>query len=503
MKIFNSDQVREWDAFTIKEQGILPVELMERAANACFEWLLKNNLTQKQIRVFCGKGNNGGDGLALASILMENNIPVTAFILETGKSGSPDFQENLQRLHRLTNDIHFIQPGVAFPDLNENDLIIDALFGTGLNKPLEGMALQLAEFINNTICPVISIDMPSGVFSDKSSKGFTAVSATHTLSFQNFKPAFLFQENDVFIGQLHLLDIGLSTHYENKEVAAFELLDDEIINAIIRPRNRFSHKGNFGHAALVAGSYGMMGAAVLAARACMYAGTGKLTMHIPSCGYEIMQVSVPEAMCKTTGEKHIEITEDLSFYDALGIGPGMGIQKESGALLEKIFAKPVMSLLLDADALNCIAADKRLLALIPHNTIITPHPKEFEKMFGKTNDDFERLQLAIKKAAALHIYIVLKGHHTAIITPHGRVYFNNTGNAGMAKAGMGDVLTGIITGLMAQHYSLPEAAILGVYLHGLAGDIAAGEFSQEAMQASDLINCIGDAWKFYSINFTC
>lgn len=495
MKIFSSGQIKAWDAFSIKEQGILSIDLMERAANACFEWLLKYNVTQKHIHIFCGKGNNGGDGLALARILIENEMSVSVYILESGKTGTPDFQENLQRLHRLTTGIHFIQPVFSFPDFTIKDLVIDALFGTGLNKPLEGLSLQLVEFLNKAVCQVISIDMPSGLFTDKSTKGFTSISATHTLSFQNYKPAFLFPENSLSVGQLHLLNIGLSSNYENAEPAVYELVDIPIIKEIIRPRNKFSHKGNFGHAALVAGSYGMMGAAVLSARSCLCTGTGKLTCCVPSCGYEIIQSTAPEAMCKVSGEKYIESFENMALYDAIGIGPGISLQKETATLLKKIFKEHPASLLLDADALNCLAADKKMLSLIPAGTVITPHPKEFENMFGKAGNDFERLELAVTKATALKIYIVLKGHHTAIITPFGRIYFNDTGNAGMAKAGMGDVLSGIITGLLAQHYLLPEAAILGVYLHGLAGDLAAEKFSQEAMQATDLVNCLGKAWR--------
>lgn len=495
MKVFSSDQIRKWDADTIKEQNILSIELMERAATACYGWLLMHELTQKQFHIFCGKGNNGGDGLALARILMENNIDTYIYVLETGKAGSADFQKNLSRIHGLTAAIHYIQEGFTYPVFKGDAIIIDALFGTGLNKPLEGTALQLAEFLNKTILPVISIDIPSGLFTDKSTKGFTAIAATHTLSFQNYKPAFLFPENDTRIGQVHLLNIGLSTHFENTEPSAWELLDETIISQLIRTRNKFSHKGNFGHAALVAGSYGMMGAALLAAKAALNSGVGKLTVHIPSCGYDIVQATAAEAMCKTYGEKYIDQLEDMSIYEAIGIGPGIGIHRETCNLLKQLFRLNPASLLMDADALNAISLDKELLASIPAGTIITPHPKEFEKLFGAAANDFDRLDMAVKKATEHKIYIVLKGHYTAIVTPHGKVYFNDTGNAGMAKAGMGDVLTGIITGLLAQQYALPEAALLGVWLHGLAGDFAAEKFSMQAMQAGDLINCMSDAWK--------
>ncbi|MEP7165650.1 MAG: NAD(P)H-hydrate dehydratase [Ferruginibacter sp.] len=499
MKIFSSQQIKDWDTYSIREQNITSEALMERAALSCCHWLINNHFTQQPILVFCGKGNNGGDGLALARILIQSNVRVTVYILELGRAGTGDFQLNLQRLQQANGNIHFIQSEHFFPVIEKDQLVIDALFGTGLNKPLDGIALQLVEHLNNAHARVISIDMPSGLFCDKSTLGYAAIHAMHTLSFQAVKLAFLMPENDLFVGEFHILNIGLSRQYEDEETAVHEMIDTAIIRSIIKPRNKFSHKGSFGHAALISGSYGMMGAAVLAAKACMQAGTGKLTCHIPSCGYEIMQSSLPEAMCKVSGDKFITHVGNADEYDAIGIGPGIGQQKESIILVNEILISGNKQLVLDADALNTMAADKKLLEKIPPGIVITPHLKEFERMFGVATNDFERLELAITIASRLNIYIVLKGHYTAIITPLGKVYFNNTGNAGMAKAGMGDVLTGLITGLMSQQYPLPEAAMLGVHLHGLAGDIAFIKYSQQSMQASDLINCIGDAWKTFSM----
>ena len=495
MKIFSSAQIKDWDTYSIREQNITSEALMERAALSCCHWLINNHFTQQPILIFCGKGNNGGDGLAMARILLQTNIRVTIYILELGKAGSDDFQVNLQRLHQAGGNIHFIQAEHFFPVIEKDQLVIDALFGTGLNKPLDGIALQLVEHLNNAHAPVVSIDMPSGIFCDKSTAGYMAIHATHTLSFQAIKLAFLMPENNQFVGEFHILDIGLSRQYEDAEPAVHEIMDTGIIKAIVKTRNKFSHKGTFGHAALIAGSYGMMGAAVLAAKGCTQAGTGKLTCYIPSCGYNIMQVSIPEAMCKVSGDQFITGIGNIELYDAIGIGPGMGLQQESASLLQEIFLSGNKNVVLDADALNVLASDKKLLAAIPPGSVITPHLKEFERMFGVSSNDFERLQLAINAAAQFNIYIVLKGHFTAIITPPGKVYFNNTGNAGMAKAGMGDTLTGMITGLMSQHYPLPEAAMLAVFLHGSAGDIAYAKYSQQSMQASDLANCIGEAWK--------
>ena len=499
MKIFSATQIKEWDSFTIREQQVTSDILMERAANACFQWLVDNGFTKQPIVIFCGKGNNGGDGLALARMLLENNIRVNVHILELGKPGSNDFQLNLQKLHQATANINFIQSEDFFPAIDKDCIVIDALFGTGLNKRLEGIALHLVEHLNNSHAPMVSIDIPSGLFSDKSTKGFTTIHAAYTLSFQSIKLAFLMPENELAVGEFHILKIGLSNQYEEQESAAIEVTDTELIKLIVKKRSKFSHKGNFGHAALIAGSYGMMGAAVLAANGCMKTGSGKLTCYIPSCGYAIMQSAVPEAMCKICGEQFIGAIENMQEYDSIGIGPGIGRQEGIPGVLAKIFAEVKAALVLDADALNTLANDVNLLQKIPAGAVITPHPKEFERLFGSSSNEFERLELAIKKAAEHNIYIILKGHYTAVITPRGKIYFNDTGNAGMAKAGMGDVLTGILTGLLAQKYFLPEAAILAVHLHGLAGDIAAEKYTVQAMQASDLINCMGKAWKILAI----
>lgn len=495
MKIFSSSQVRQWEAITLQEQGIPSLALMERAAHACFRWLIEHELTLLPIHLFCGKGNNGGDGLALARMLMENKIPATVYILESGKAGSGDFQENLQQLHQLNANLHYIQSADFFPAISNKELVIDALFGTGLNKPLDDTAGRLAAHLNSSGAMIVSVDIPSGLYADKSSKGNIVVEASYTLSFQQYKMAFLFPENSRFTGEIHILPIGLSSHFEEKEPCPVELTDIDLVKKLVPERNPFSHKGNFGHAALAAGSIGMMGAAVLAAKGCLCSGAGKLTSHVPACGYTIMQATVPEAMCNIAGENTLQEYFTTEGFGCLAIGPGIGTSRETGKWLQKMMLSVKIPLVLDADALNILAADPEFISLVPPGTLITPHPKEFDRLFGSTENDFERLGLAITKAAALNIYIVLKGHFTAIITPMRKVYFNSTGNSGMAKGGMGDALTGIITGLIAQKLLLPEAAILGVYLHGLAGDFAAEKFTRQAMQATDLLECMADAWK--------
>lgn len=494
MKIFSAGQIKKWDAYTIAHEPVASINLMERAASACCKWLIGKNFGLFHFRIFCGKGNNGGDGLAIARMLLEHHCNVTVYILEFGKSGTDDFQTNLERLHGVSTDIHFIQSAEFFPAINNTDIVIDALFGTGLNKPPEGISKELVEHINRSNASIVSIDLPSGLFADKGSKGNAVINATITLSFQNLKLAFLLPENEDHCGEVHLLHIGLHNDFENTEPAVFEWVDKPMVQSIYKPRKKFAHKGTFGHAALLCGSYGMMGAAVLSAKACLRSGVGKLTVIIPECGYDILQTAVPEAMCMVEDEKYLLSAPGIEKYNAVGIGPGIGIHPTHSNFLKEVFQKVNKPMVIDADALNVIAENKPLLRSIPPLSILTPHPKEFEKLFGKTENDFDRLKLAMRKSKEFNIYIILKGHFSFISTPVGNGYFNSTGNPGMATAGSGDTLTGILTGLLAQGYSPQDAALFGVYLHGLAGNIAAEKYGQEAMIAGDIPDCLGSAF---------
>ncbi len=498
MQILNAEQIRAWDQFTIQHEPISSIDLMERAASKCLEWLDTNFYFGKEFVVFCGKGNNGGDGLALARLLLEKNFLVAVFIIESESNGTADFQFNLKRLREFeTCKISFIRSENDFPNLSHNPVVIDAIFGSGLRRPLDGIIATLVNYINNSSCEIIAIDIPTGLSVDQSSKNNTAIKAAQTLSFQCYKLAFLMAENSATIGKISILNIGLDTDYLNLITNNNSLIDADLIGSIFKKRNRFSHKGNFGHALLIAGSYGKMGASVLASKACLRSGVGLLSCHIPKSGYEILQTAVPEAMvftdCNSSCSTKIET--DCLNYDSIGIGPGIGIAAETKTALNELLRTYTKPIVLDADALNILATDKKLLTSLPPLSILTPHPKEFERLFGETKNDFERIELASQKAMELNCVIILKGHHTLIATADGKKYFNSTGNAGMATAGSGDVLTGILTGLLAQGYSSTEAAILGVYLHGLAGDYAADKFSQEALIASDIIFCMPYAFK--------
>ncbi|MBI1783004.1 MAG: NAD(P)H-hydrate dehydratase [Sphingobacteriales bacterium] len=495
MKIFSAEQIRNWDAYTIAHEPVSYIHLMERAAACCYEWITLH-FPDKHFKIFCGKGNNGGDGLAIARMLLNAGKDVSVYILEFGHKGTDDFQINLQRLHELTTNIHFIQSAEYFPVIKKDDIIIDAILGTGLNKPLDNFTAELAAYINQSGATVIAIDIPSGMFADKSCKDEITVEANHTLSFQQYKLSFLLPENEDKVGAVHVLNIGLHNQYYQRETSLFELVKEDLVKSIYRPRKKFSHKGTYGHAALITGSIGFMGAAELSAAACMRSGAGKLTCYIPECGYEIMQIAVPEAMSKISGtDDHLETFEPVAHHEAIGIGPGIGLQPSTIAVLEKVFSSTQKPIVVDADALNILSVNQQLLSKLPSHSILTPHLKEFEKLFGKSSNDFERLESALVKATQFNCFIILKGHYSFIACPDGKGYFNSTGNAGMATAGSGDVLTGILVGLLAQGYTPLETCILGVYLHGLAGDFAAIKLSMEAMIAGDITDNLSEAFK--------
>lgn len=502
MKIYSVNQIKNWDSYTIEHEPIKSIDLMERAAVACFDWIIQNFDDFYHFKVFCGKGNNGGDGLAIARLLNSIKYQVSVFIPFSEDSGSKDFEENLKKLKKTSVNITILNKESSLPEISKQDILIDALFGTGLNKPAEGLYGDLIQFINSKQSQIISIDVPSGLYVDKSSKvdhdDQAIVKADYTLSFQNEKLAFLLAENEPYIGKIYLMDIGLSKEYEQEINSSLEYVDKTIIKNIYRSRKDFSNKGTYGYASLLCGSYGMMGAAVLSASACLRSGVGKLTSIICESGYDIMQTSVPEAMCKVSGEKHIQDFSDFKSFDVVGIGPGIGKYDSHKELLKGLFTNFNKPVVIDADALNVLSENQDLYSLIPLNSIITPHPKEFERLFGKSDSDFARIDLALLKAKELRIYLVLKGHRTFIATPEGKGFFNSTGNAGMATAGAGDVLTGIMTGLLAQNYSSLESCILGVYIHGLAGDIAVKNESCESMIAGDIVENLGKAFKVIS-----
>lgn len=489
MKLLSPQQIHDWDAFTIQHEPVSSIDLMERAAGKCTDFIINKEWTNFSFKIFCGKGNNGGDGLAIARQLIEAGSSVTIYILEFGSKGTDDFQLNLSRLHALTTNIHFVQSPFFLPEISENDILIDALFGSGLSRPLTDLNAQVVQHINESAANKIAIDVPSGMYIDKSSKGNTIVKANFTLTFQTAKLCFLVPENADYIGEVIILDIGLLAQYLETTESAFQVIDASTIHQIYKPRKRFAHKGNFGHALLFAGNEGKMGAAILAAKACLRSGVGLLTLNVPAEFLNVVHAAIPEAMCQIRQQEL-----DISKFTTVGVGPGINTDEASALMLLQLldnFKRPVV---LDADALNIISKQPELLSKVAPDSIFTPHPKEFERLFGESNNDFERIHLALQLSKKHNIIIVLKGHHT-LVAVNGEGWFNATGNSGLAKGGSGDVLTGIITALLAQGYNSKNAAILGVHLHGMAADIALAQQSQESLLASDVIYNIGAAFK--------
>ncbi|MEO7444354.1 MAG: NAD(P)H-hydrate dehydratase [Ferruginibacter sp.] len=492
MKIFNAAALRAWDEFTMGELSLDRADLVNRAALACYNWLEKNLPHINHFHIWCGPGYNGADGLALALLLTSNGYKVKVIVLQASSLAEKTPEETQQQLADNGIEYTIMDNRAEFSPPREDALIIDALFGSGLNRKPEDIYARMIIYLNSLPNLRVSLDVPSGMFTDESSKENDMVKADYTLSFETYKLCLLLAENAAFTGVIIILAIGLAPSFPQE--TNMEIITDQEAGICYKPRPAFSHKGNFGHAKILAGSFGMMGAAVLAAKGCMAAGAGKLTCIIPKCGYDILQTVLPEAMSQVSGNKSIKETGSLENISVVAAGPGISLKKQNKTWLAPLFTLRI-PLILDADGLTILSKNMDWLNKKTSQILITPHPKEFDALFGTSKNDFDRLNKAIEAAQKFHIYILLKGHYTAICTPEGKIYFNNTGNSGMAKAGMGDALTGIITGLVCSGYALPEAARLGAWLHGKAGDIAKEKYSAEAMQASDLLNCMGAAWK--------
>lgn len=487
MKILSIEKMRQADRYTIQNEPISSLDLMERAATKVFEWIVSHVTPESRVKVFCGMGNNGGDGLALARLLYGKGFDPEVFVVRYSDKMSPDSEANYHRVTTLMgNEVREIRSEVDFPPIAAGDLVIDALFGSGLNRPIEGLAGDLIRYLNLRPALRIAIDIASGLFADSPSPAAAIFQPDYTLTFQTPKLAFLLPENDPYVGHLEVLDIGLHPQFLDEVMTSNLLVDKKMIKELIHHRPRFSHKGTYGHALLIAGSEGKTGAAILGAKSCLRTGVGLLSVKLPSTAWTPLQAALPEAM--------IQVDESMETFNAIGIGPGLGKDEEAQRRVRRVIQDAKVPLVMDADALNIMAENKTWLAFLPAKTILTPHPKEFERLFGKTSNSFERLELLRSMAVKHNIIIVLKGAYTATAMPNGAVFFNSTGNPGMATAGSGDVLTGMILSLLAQRYSPEEAAVLGVYLHGLAGDIAAAAMGQEAMMASDITDHIGKAY---------
>ncbi len=497
MKILSVEQIREADAYTIKKEPIKSVELMERAAIACVEHIMDSYPKGQLFSIFCGKGNNGGDGLAIARLLHQRGYKVEVFELNHSADSSDDYNSNKSLLKALPVSITEVNLVSDIGEIEPYTIIIDAILGSGITRPLDGLLASVVNAINHTANKVIAIDIPTGLFGeDNSRNNFSRIiKANETLTFQFPKLSFLFPDSGTYVGDFTVLDIGIHPTFINEVKTNYSFTKRSDVSRLLKSRDKFSHKGTYGHALLVAGSYGKIGAAVLSAEAVIRSGAGLLTTHIPSCGYQIMQTALPEAMVEVdTAEKEITSITLNKEYDAIGIGPGIGGDGTTVKAFEKLLKLTKRPMVIDADALNILASHQDLLKLVPENSILTPHPKEFERLIGKKSKGYEQLELQLAFAKKHKVYVVLKGTYTCISTPDGKVYFNSTGTSGMATGGSGDVLTGVITGLLSQRYTPLEAAITGVYIHGLAGELAAENIGDEAMIASDITGNLGNAF---------
>jgi hydroxyethylthiazole kinase-like uncharacterized protein yjeF len=471
LPLLTARQIREADAYTIIHEPISSVDLMERASKAFVGWFINHFPDKKQaIAVYCGTGNNGGDGLAIARMLYEHKyLNIKINVARFSEKSTDDFNSNLQRLDQKGITTHELKPGIDFPEDNSS-IIIDALLGSGLNKSLHGDYKKLAEYINDLHKTVVAVDVPTGFFADgEMDKEATVIKADLVITFQQPKINFLLPESAPHIQCWEVVNIGLDEGFIRSLTSPYQFVEEKDIKGILKPRHRFSNKGTYGHGLIIAGQPETMGAALLSSAGCVYAGSGLTTACVPESGLAALNTYSPEIMAVVRkGDALPKI--DWKKFTAIGIGPGLGKDKVALALLNAVLDNYQSPIVIDADGLNLLADNPECLERIPAGSVLTPHMKEFDRLFGNHNNWWQRIQTAAKIAAKYDICIVLKNDYTMTITPMGKVYFNSTGNPAMATGGMGDVLTGIITSLLAQKYTPEEACILGAYIHGKAGD---------------------------------
>jgi len=488
LKVLDAEQIRQTDQFTIKNEPIHSIDLMERASEEFVRWFTGFFDTDLPVVVFSGTGNNGGDGLVICRLLNDAGFTVSLFCVGDTDSSSRDFKINFDIIQNYDIPQTVVEEN-DFPNLGKDTIIVDAMFGSGLSRPITGLIADLINHLNAQPCEYrVAVDIASGLGCSNSFEGGAIMNVSHTVCFQVPKLSLLLPQNENHCGELIIKNIGLIEEYIQSLSSNYYFSTLSFVRSFVKQRSKFSHKGNAGKNLIVAGSLGKMGAAILAGRACLRAGAGLLTMHAPGCGRDVLQNSVPEAMV-TVDQKEdlISKPQDLTNYDAIGIGPGIGTDEQTAQALLNILEKFERPMVLDADALNILSANQNWITKIPQGSVLTPHPGEFKRLVGDWTDDYDRLIKQINFCTKHKIVILLKGANSSICSPEGMVVFNSTGNPGMATGGSGDVLTGIITALLGQGYDGYEAAVLGAYLHGLAGDLFAKKNAEEALIASDLL----------------
>lgn len=485
MKILTKTQIKAADQYTIENEPVASIDLMERASMAIALWF-NNNIDKRLPLLFlAGKGNNGGDGLAVARILQAKGYNCAVYFAFDKKQISEECELNRKRLPKEVQIIDSIE------NIDPTTILVDALLGTGvageLKEPVRALILQINQ-LNNT---KISIDLPSGMKTEFGNAEQTILKADITLALEFPKLAMLLPEAGELAGSLAVIPFGLDKKYMEQVFTKYHYIDHALINEIIRPRQKFAHKNVYGHALLIAGSTGMTGAAILAASACLRSGCGLVTVHVPRCERVALQVACPSAMLSfDEAEMFSSPPQNLAKYSAAGLGCGIGTGTKTLAALAELLKSTTMPMVIDADGLNIIAGKKELQNFVPPNSVLTPHLGELKRLIGGWNSEEDKEMKVAQLSAKLQSVIVVKGAHTAVYLPDGNIYFNSTGNAGMAKGGSGDVLTGLITGLLACGYSCQDAAIMGVYFHGHAGDRAKMKYGEESMNSLDIVNQI-------------
>ncbi len=462
--------MRKADQHTICHKPVSSIDLMEAAAGA-FVHEFKKHVQNKDevISIYCGTGNNGGDGLAVARLLKEEGYDrLSVKIARFSQKTSPGFDLNFDRLKFSGIPITEISPSNSLPN-EDAPILIDALLGSGLNKPLEGDFKNLVERLNNLKRIVFAIDVPSGFFCEGIiDPSATVFKANWVISFQRPKLNFFFPESVHALENFKVADIGLDEEFIQARQSGWKLIEEEDIQLMLKPRKSFTHKGTYGHALIIAGNTETMGAALLCADACLHSGAGLTTAYITPGGLTALKTRSPEVMALIRSN-YDEIS--LDNYSAIGFGPGLGNNENTFSLLKEVLKKPHIPLVLDADGLNTLAAYPGWLDKLPENTILTPHVKEFDRLFGEHQTWWERVEAARENAKQYQLIILLKNQYSFIVLPSGDVLINPGGNPAMAVGGMGDVLTGMITSFLAQGYQPGQAAIIACYLHGKAGDI--------------------------------
>lgn len=504
MKLFSAAQIREGDLFTIEHEPVSSVALMDRAARRCAAAVLDEIAPVKKLVMVCGPGNNGGDGLVIARLLKSHVNQLCVICIGEEEKRSPDFVHQLGLLTYagiqplVINDVDALS--VLKKEISEPGTWIgDALFGTGLSKPLQtGLFAATVHAINESGCPVFSVDIPSGLAADEPWENSAVVKANFTFSFEQPKLSFLFAENQAFTGLLRIVPIGVHQQFMESTQSSHFLITRAGVSELKRNISPFSHKGTFGHAALLAGGYGKAGASHLALAACIRSGAGLVTLFTPDELIPLVQTALPEVMVQPAGSgKWVEpFRFDADKFSSLGIGPGLGTGKETAVAVKNLLAEFGGPLVLDADALNILSENKTWLSFLPPNrTVLTPHPKEFDRLTRVHISGMDRWKTQVEFSQKFNCYVALKGRYTSVTTPTGKTFFNTSGNPGMAKGGSGDVLTGLLTGLAAQNIPLVDAVIQGVYLHGLAGDLAASDLGREGVTAGEIIRYLPAAFQ--------